>query len=31
MAVDIVPSVRDGTNLRIGIVVAHFYEYSGRG
>ena len=31
MAVDIVPSVMDGTNLRIGIVVAHFNEYAGRG
>lgn len=31
MAVDIVPSNLDGTDLRIGIVVARFNEYAGRG
>ena len=31
MAVDIVPTKLDGTDLRIGIVVARFNEYAGRG
>ncbi len=31
MAVDIVPSNLDGTDMRIGIVVARFNEYAGRG
>lgn len=31
MAIDIVPSSLDGTDLRIGIVVARFNEYAGRG
>ncbi|MDY3114463.1 MAG: 6,7-dimethyl-8-ribityllumazine synthase [Sutterella sp.] len=31
MAVDIVPTSLDGTDLRIGIVVARFNEYAGRG
>lgn len=31
MAVDIVPTSFDGTDLRIGIVVARFNEYAGRG
>ncbi len=31
MAVDIIPSNLDGTDLRIGIVVARFNEYAGRG
>ena len=31
MAVDIIPTKLDGTDLRIGIVVARFNEYAGRG
>jgi 6,7-dimethyl-8-ribityllumazine synthase len=31
MAVDIVPTKLDGTDLRIGIVVSRFNEYAGRG
>ena len=31
MAVDIVPTKLDGTDLRIGIVIARFNEYAGRG
>lgn len=31
MAVDIVPTQLDGTDLRIGIVVSRFNEYAGRG
>lgn len=31
MAVDVIPSSFDGTDLRIGIVVARFNEYAGRG
>ena len=31
MAVDIIPTKLDGTDLRIGIVVALFNEYAGRG
>ena len=31
MAVDIIPTKLDGTDLRIGIVVTRFNEYAGRG
>ncbi|MDO5531864.1 6,7-dimethyl-8-ribityllumazine synthase [Sutterella sp.] len=31
MAVDIIPTSLDGTDLRIGIVVSRFNEYAGRG
>ena len=31
MAVDIIPTSTDGTDLRIGIVVSRFNEYAGRG
>ncbi len=31
MAVDMIPTSLDGTDLRIGIVVARFNEYAGRG
>ncbi len=31
MAVDVVPTSLDGTNMRIGIVVSRFNEYAGRG
>ena len=31
MAVDVIPTSLDGTDLRIGIVVARFNEYAGRG
>lgn len=31
MAVDVIPISLDGTDLRIGIVVARFNEYAGRG
>ena len=31
MAVDIIPTKLDGTDLRIGIVVARFNEYAGHG
>ncbi len=31
MAVDVIPTSLDGTDLRIGIVVSRFNEYAGRG